>query len=125
MAARFKGFSTIGKYKKFTLTDYDLVKRDLLNALTIREGELPGRPEYGTRIWNYIFEPATDDILRQIRAEVERVAGYDPRLRIDDVQLTHDHNTVVVELVITVVPNVNPELLQLKFDEESQTVAYV
>ena len=50
------GFSTINQNKKFTLTDYDLIQRDLLNAFSIRQGELPGRPGYGTVIWNFLFE---------------------------------------------------------------------
>lgn len=123
--ARFKGFSTIGKYKKFTLTDHELVKRDLLNALSIREGQLPGRPEFGTRLWNFIFEPNTPEMLRQISAELERIATYDPRIKLNDIVVTTEKNGVILELVVTIDPNINPEVLQLKFDEESNTVAYV
>ena len=123
--ARFKGFSTINKYKKFTLTDNELIKRDLLNALTIREGELPGRPSFGTRLWNFIFEPNTPDILRQITAELERTATYDPRININDVIVTTDPSGVILELVVTFVPNLNPEVLQIKFNEESQTASFV
>ena len=123
--ARFKGFSTINQYKKFTLTDNELIKRDLLNALTIREGELPGRPSFGTRLWNFIFEPNTPDIVRQITAELERTTTYDPRIRIDDVIVTTDPNGVILELVVTFVPGLNPEVLQIKFDEESQTASFV
>jgi phage baseplate assembly protein W len=123
--ARFKGFSTINQYKKFTLTDNELIKRDLLNALTIREGELPGRPSFGTRLWNFIFEPNTPDIVRQITAELERTTTYDPRIRINDVIVTTDPNGVILELVVTFVPGLNPEVLQIKFDEESQTASFV
>jgi phage baseplate assembly protein W len=123
--ARFKGFSTINRYKKFTLTDNELIKRDLLNALTIREGELPGRPSFGTRLWNFIFEPNTPDIVRQITAELERTVTYDPRIRIEDVIVTTDPNGVILELVVAFVPDLNPEVLQIKFDEESQTAQYL
>ncbi len=123
--ARFKGFSTINRYKKFTLTDNELIKRDLLNALSIREGELPGRPSFGTRLWNFIFEPNTPDIVRQITAELERTVTYDPRIRIEDVIVTTDPNGVILELVVAFVPDLNPEVLQIKFDEESQTAQYL
>ena len=46
----FIGFNTINQNKKFTLVDFDLIKIDLLNAFNIRQGELPGRPAYGTII---------------------------------------------------------------------------
>ena len=52
----FIGFNTINQNKKFTAVDFDLIKIDLLNAFNIRQGELPGRPGYGTVIWNYLFE---------------------------------------------------------------------
>ena len=39
----FIGFNTIDQPKKFTLTDFDLVKRDLLNAFNIQQGQLVGR----------------------------------------------------------------------------------
>ena len=35
MAIFYKGFSTIGRNKKFRLTDFDLIKQDLLNLTTI------------------------------------------------------------------------------------------
>jgi hypothetical protein len=37
----FIGFNTIDQFKKFTLTDFELIKRDLLNAFNIRPGQLP------------------------------------------------------------------------------------
>ena len=52
----FVGFNTINQNKKFTLIDTELIKRDLLNAFNIRQGELVGRPGYGTVIWDYVFE---------------------------------------------------------------------
>ena len=76
----FVGFNTIGQTKKFTLVDFELVKRDLLNALNIPQGQLPGRPGYGTLIYGYIFENQTQDTERAILAEIQRVASLDPRI---------------------------------------------
>ena len=123
--ARFKGFSTIGKYKKYTLTDYELIKRDLLNALNIREGELPGRPEFGSRIWNFIFDVNNSDTVRRITKELERLATYDPRVQLNDVIVTQEEHGIILELVVTLQPNSEPEALYIKFDEESQTAAFV
>lgn len=123
--ARFRGFTTINKYKKFTLTDYELVKRDLLNVLNIREGELPGRPEFGTRLWNFIFEANNTDTVRNITKELERVATYDPRIELNDVIVTQEAHGIILELVVTIRPNRDPELLRIKFDEEANTADFV
>ena len=123
--ARFRGFSTIGRYKKYTLTDYELVRRDLLNSLTIREGELPGRPEFGTRLWNFIFEANNEDTVRAITNEIERVVTYDPRIELNDLVVTQEAHGVILDLVVTIRPNRDPEALFIKFDEESNTAAYL
>ena len=40
MAKTFIGFNTQGQFKKFTLTGFELIKRDLLNAFNIRQGQV-------------------------------------------------------------------------------------
>jgi hypothetical protein len=54
--ATFIGFNTINQYGKFTLLDFELIKRDLANAFNIQQGQLPGLPGYGTTIWSFVFE---------------------------------------------------------------------
>jgi phage baseplate assembly protein W len=122
--ATFKGFTTIGRCKKFSLTDNELIKRDLLNSFTIREGQLPGRPEFGTRIWDFIFEPGTQNLLRQITAEVNRVASYDPRVEVTDVNAVQSENGVEVEVSMVFQPDASLETLILQFDEQSETVDF-
>ena len=65
--ATFIGYNTINQYKNYTLTDFDLIKRDLLNALTIKQGEVVGRPLVGTTIWNLIFDSQTPETLLDIK----------------------------------------------------------
>jgi phage baseplate assembly protein W len=120
--AKFIGFSTINKFKKFTVTDYELVKRDLLNMLSIREGELPGVPEYGTRMWNFIFESMSPDVERQIAREMDRIVKYDPRIKLNDVIISTFENTVNLELVVVINPNINPEVINVRFDENTNKV---
>ena len=59
MATTYKGFSTIGQTGKFRLTDFDLVKQDIINNFQIRKGEKLMNPDFGTIIWNIIHEPLT------------------------------------------------------------------
>lgn len=44
--ATYYGYSTIDNSKKFRLVDYELVKRDVLNSLSIKQGEKLGNPSY-------------------------------------------------------------------------------
>jgi phage baseplate assembly protein W len=121
----FVGFNTINQYKKFTLTDFELIKRDLLNAFNIRQGQLPGRPGYGTVLWDYVFEPQTTQTQNAINNEVQRVAGGDPRIFISDVQSYPQENGILIEVQLTVVPTQNAEILSIFFDQQQRTATYV
>jgi phage baseplate assembly protein W len=121
----FIGFNTINQNKKFTLTDFALIQRDLLNAFNIRQGELPGRPGYGTVLYDYVFENQVEQLQQQIRDEVQRVAGGDPRLIINDIQVFPQENGILIQLEITVVNTTKAEILSIFFDEQTRNASYV
>lgn len=121
----YVGFNTINQYKKFTLTDFELIKRDLLNAFNIRPGQLPGRPSYGSTVWNYVFEPQTQQTQQEIINEIQRVAGGDPRIFVSDLQCYPQENGLLIELQIQVIPSKNAERLSIFFDQQQRTASYV
>lgn len=121
----FVGFNTINQAKKFTLVDFDLIKRDLLNAFNIQQGQLPGRPDYGTVIWNFLFENQVQDTERGIINEIQRVCGGDPRLYVDSINLFPQDNGILIELMVSVVPSSDAERLAIFFDQESRRASYV
>ena len=121
----FIGFSTINQNKKFTLTDYPLIQRDLLNAFNIRQGELPGRPGYGTTIWDFLFENQVEQLQQDIRAEVQRVCGSDPRVIVNDVQAYPQENGILLQIELTVVQTTNAEILSVFFDQQTRQASYV
>jgi phage baseplate assembly protein W len=125
MAQTFIGFNTQNQYKKFTLTDFALVKRDLLNAFNIRQGQLPGRPAYGTSLWDFLFEAQLEEVNSAIIQEVQRVAGGDPRIYINDVQSYPQENGILIEVELTVVPSTDAERLSIFFDLQQRNASYV
>jgi phage baseplate assembly protein W len=125
MVQRFIGFNTQNQFKKFTLTDFELVKRDLLNAFNIRQGQLPGRPGYGTVLWDYLFEPQLEELQTAIEREIQRVAGGDPRLYISDIQTFPQNNGILIEIELTVVPSTDAERLSIFFDLQQRNASYV
>ena len=123
--ATFIGFNTQNQYKKFTLTDTELIKRDLLNAFNILQGQLPGRPTYGTTLWNILFENQTQATITAILAEIQRVAGGDPRLNITDANIYPQENGVLIEIELQFVPNADAELLSVFFDQQQRRATFV
>ena len=121
----FIGFNTQNQYKKFTLVDFELVKRDLLNAFNIRQGQLPGRPGYGTVLWNYLFENQVDAVQQGIVNEVQRVAGGDPRLFISNINVYPQENGMLIELELQTVGGVDAEILNVFFNQVTRSASYV
>ena len=121
----FIGFNTIDQYKKFTLVDFELIKRDLSNALNIQQGELPGRPGYGTTIWSYIFENQSPETEQAILTEIQRVAGGDPRIYISQANLYPQDNGLLIEILVQVVASSTAERLALFFDQTSRRASYI
>lgn len=121
----FVGFSTIEQNKKFTLVDTELIKRDLLNAFNIRQGQVVGRPGYGTVIWDYVFENQTQETERGITAEIQRVAGGDPRIYINSVELYPQLNGILIQLNVTFIPGTDATLLSIFFDQQQRRASYI
>jgi hypothetical protein len=123
--ATFIGFNTQNQYKKFTLTDSALIKRDLLNALNIRQGQLPGRPQVGTVLWDNLFENQSEETVAAIEKEIQRVAAGDPRLQITSTQVFPQENGLLIQIELTLVPSTDAERLQIFFDQQTRTATYV
>ncbi len=123
--ATFIGFNTQDQFKKFTLLDAELVKRDLLNGLNIRQGQLPGRPQYGTALWDNLFENQTNETTQSIEREIQRVAGYDPRIQISNVEVFPQQNGILIQVELAIVPSNTAEQLSIFFDQQQRRASYV
>ena len=123
--ATFIGFSTQGQRKKFTLVDEDLIKQDLINAFNIRQGELVGRPDVGTAVWDFLFESQTTETENAIVQEIQRVAGGDPRLKISEIEIYPQLNGILIQVQIQFVPSTTVERLALFFDQETRRASYI
>ena len=121
----FIGFNTQDQFKKFTLLDEALVKRDLLNGLNIRQGQLPGRPQFGTTLWDNLFENQSPELVTAIENEIQRVAGYDPRIQISEVQVFPQENGILIQVQLAIVPNTTAQQLSIFFNQQQRRASYV
>jgi phage baseplate assembly protein W len=122
MAIMYRGFSTVGRNRKFRLTDFELVKQDLINHFYIRKGEKLMNPNFGTIIWNVIHEPLTEDLKSVIVTDINNIASSDPRLSIDNVVVTEYSQGIQVELQLRYVQTNQTNLLNLQFDNQNNTL---
>jgi phage baseplate assembly protein W len=121
----FIGYNTQGQYKKFTLTDGELIKRDLLNAFNIKPGQLPGRPQYGTSIWDNLFENQSEETERALTAEIQRVAGGDPRLQIVSIDIFPQQNGILLQVALVILPSTDAQRLSIFFDLQTRNASFI
>jgi phage baseplate assembly protein W len=102
--------------KKFRLVDTPLVVRDFINSLNIQQGQKVGKPEYGTTLWSFVFEPNTPDTQFQLENEIRRVANLDPRMVLNSVKAYPQENGILIELEMAIAPFNQAFLLNVFFD---------
>ena len=118
-------YNTIGANKKFALQDFDLIKRDLLNGLLIKQGELPGRPEVGTDIWNYIFDGLNDENISRMETAMRNQIQRDPRVSVQDIRFFTEDNGLLVEIEVQTEVTDADQLLKIFFNTEDITASYI
>jgi phage baseplate assembly protein W len=107
------------------VVDFELIKRDLLNAFNIRQGELVGRPGYGTSIYDNVFENQTQETERALTTEIQRVVGGDPRIQITQLDIFPQEHGILIQLEIAVIPGQTATLLSVFFDQQTRRASYI
>ena len=79
-------------------------------------------PEFGSLIWNMMFEPITADVKATIIEDVKNVITYDPRLRVDDVLIDEFENGIQIQIDLTFLPDDYSDSLVLEFNTASNTL---
>jgi phage baseplate assembly protein W len=108
--------SPINYGKKYRAVDEKLIIQDFVNALNIQQGQKVGKPDYGTTLWSFVFEPNTTDVQFQLQDEIRRVASGDPRMIINSVKAYPKDNGILVEIELAVVPFNRAQLLNVFFN---------
>ena len=116
----YRGFSTVNEEaNSHILHDVSLIKQDIINHFHIRQGEKLSDPEFGTIIWDILFEPLTDTVKNAIVENVSRIINYDPRVQVNQITVDAYESGIQIECELAYLPYSIVEKLQLKFDEDA------
>jgi phage baseplate assembly protein W len=118
MVQRYRGFSTVSKStNNFALYDFELIKQDLLNHFYVRQGERLMQPNFGTIIWDLLFEPLTPEIQDLILQNVNEIFSSDPRVQATNILITPYDSGLQIECNLKYFLYNLEETLKLKFDQ--------
>jgi hypothetical protein len=76
-------------------------------------------------LWNLLFENQTQATMTAILAEIQRVAGGDPRVYISDIQIFPQNNGILIQLELTITPSTDAQRLAIFFDIISRRASYI
>jgi phage baseplate assembly protein W len=91
----------------------DTIHTSILNILYTRLGELPGLPEFGSRLYDFVFELEDQELELMFKEEVAYVLRkWEPRITIKniDVKLDTDYNKVICRLFYSLNKDIRDEV---------------
>lgn len=81
--------STVGDYLKMTITPEREIRANLIHLLLTRKGSRYFMPDFGTRLYEYIFEQNDNVTYSHIEQEIrDAVKTYIPNLEINSILIT-------------------------------------
>jgi len=120
MATMFTGFSTYDKnHKTNKLVDMELIKRDLLNHFHTRKGERVMNPEFGSIIWDMLYEPLTSSSIDIIEEDVRRIINSDSRVEFESMHTQPESNGLSIFINLMYTPLNALGTLEVTFDRKT------
>ena len=115
----FKGFSSRADKQNFKVYDFECAKQDLINRLSVRKGERVENPEFGTIIWDILYDPLTDEVEQALKNNIEEIIDADPRIRATAIVITPFESGIQIEVELEYIKYNISERLKLTFDQKN------
>ena len=117
--ATYKGFSTVAGVKSNQLYDLDIIKQDLINHFYTRKGERVMNPEFGSIIWDLLYEPLDESTKEDMIEDCKRIINSDPRVQMISTNLEEFENGIKIQINMNTLPFDKKINLQLDFEKET------
>jgi len=112
----FIGFNTVDQPNPpYTLTNLDIIKRDLLNQFMTVPGERVMLPNFGSNIPLYVMDPLDEITQNNIRNDVINVINSEPRVQLVDLQMYSQDQAVNIIITLFFLPQSIQDNLFLSF----------
>ena len=116
----YRGLSTVDPANRSNvLYDIALIKQDIINHFHIRQGEKLENPEFGTIVWDVIYQPLTEQLKTVIAQNVTEIVNADPRVSVDAIVIDQYESGIIVDCTLSYLPYNISEQMRLTFDEEA------
>jgi len=101
----FVGFNTVGQpAPPYSLTNIELVKRDINNHFATPKGSRVMLPNFGTSIYDYLFDPFDEYTKNIIIEDAVNVIKSDPRVELVSIDVYQEEQALNVVMVLLFQP---------------------
>lgn len=114
----YTGFSTASQ--STTLYDIEIAKADLMNHFMTRKGERVMAPQFGSIIWDFLFDPLTPELLTLIQDDAVTIIRSDPRFDVQSVNITEIEQGLLLTIDVYYYPMESADTLSITFDKNAQ-----
>ncbi len=119
----FVGFNTVDQPNPpYTLTNIELIKRDINNQFATPIGSRVMLPGFGSNIYSYLFDPFDEFTKNNIIEDATRVVQSDPRVQLISIDVFQKDQALTVAMVLLFQPESITDSLFVSFsltDQES------
>lgn len=119
---KYRGFSSTEFKKNYKLYDFELVKRDLMNHFYIRKGEKLENPNFGTIIWDSLFEQFTPQLREEIAKDVERIINFDKRIKVESISIDSTEIGIRISASLIYIPENLKDNMVIEFDRRNSVI---
>ena len=121
--AFYRGYNTVDvTFGSTRLDDIELIKRDLLNHFHIRKGEKLMNPDFGSIVWDHLYDPMTDDVKQLLTDDVTEIVNSDPRTTVSNIILSEYELGLQIEVELYYNQFDQTEQLLLQFNGDTNAV---
>lgn len=83
------------------VSDDELIKNSIHVLLNTRKGSMPMNPNFGSGVYEYLFEPINDLTQGLIADAIEKdIAQWEPRVTVESIKVASIENTRYFELIL-------------------------
>ena len=120
--SKFRGYSSVGTtFLSPVRYDLDLARQDIVNQFNTRLGERVMLPKFGTIIWDLLFDPLDESLIKLIQDDVVRIINEDPRWRLISVDVSEGPNALDIRILVNYRPSDETITLPLTYDKGTKT----
>jgi len=99
----YRGFSSNNpNARNGVLYDADIIKQDIYNHFMTAKGERVMMPEFGSIIWDYLYEPLDETNKQIIEADARDIISQDPRVQLTGFKLQSFEHGVILDIELKI-----------------------